>query len=492
VIWRTLVLLHRYLGVAIGALMLVWFASGIVMLYVPYPSLSGKERLAMLEPIAWSGCCRNPSDPITADQPMDRAEVEAVAGVLALRLTLPGRAGTLTSIDAAVPDVPLDLPHARATAAATARRLGVAPSEPSGDETIARDQWTVSGEYNADRPLFRFTFGDREHTQIYVSSRNGRIVLRTTARQRFWNRLGAVPHWLYPTILRSHPRVWSQVVVWTSLVGVFLTAIGLYLGIVQYKLRGKRLISPYAGVWNWHHSLGLLFGIFTLTWVGSGLISMNPWGFLDGGPGVAPVPAARSVKWDEVRTSLVGIAASPAVPNIVNLVMIPLAGDLFWIATTQDGTKVRLDAGGHMRSMSPSDLQAAARQVAGSEGVATATLLRHEDAYYYGRREAVVLPVLRVIVNDPDHTRLYLDPLSGRLLGQVDSDGRWQRWLFDGLHRLDFAPLLRTSVTWSVVVVMLLVGGFGLSATGTYLAVRRVVRDIARLRRRRGRIANVT
>ena len=88
-----------------------------------------------------------------------------------------------------------------------------------------------------------------------------------------------------------------------------------------------------------------------------------------------------------------------------------------------------------------------------------------------------------MIVNDPDHTRLYLDPLSGRLLGQIDSDGRWQRWLFDGLHRLDFSPLLRTSVTWSAVIVLLLAGGFGLSATGTYLAARRVVRDIARLRR---------
>jgi hypothetical protein len=483
VIWRTLVLLHRYLGVAIGALILVWFASGIVMLYVPYPSLSGKERVAMLEPIAWAGCCRNPSDPIPADQPIDRAEVETIAGVLALRLTLPGRAGTLVSIDAAVPEVPLDLAHARATAAAAAQRLGVAPSEPSTDETIARDQWTVSGEYDADRPLFRFTFGDREHTQIYVSSRNGRVVLRTTARQRFWNWLGAVPHWLYPTILRSHPRVWSQVVVWTSLVGVFLTAIGLYLGVVQYKLRGKRLMSPYAGVWNWHHSLGLLFGLFTLTWVGSGLISMNPWGLLEGGPGVGPAPQARSVTWDEVRTSLVEMARSPALPNIVNLAMAPLSGDLFWIATTQDGAKVRVDADGQVRSMSPADLQVAAQHAAGSVGVTSATLLRHEDAYYYGRREPVVLPVLRVILNDPDHTRLYLDPLSGGLLGQIDSDGRWQRWLFDGLHRLDFSPMLRASITWSAVVVLLLAGGLGLSATGTYLAVRRVVRDIARLRR---------
>ena len=30
--WRTLVVLHRYLGVTVGILMLIWFASGIVMM----------------------------------------------------------------------------------------------------------------------------------------------------------------------------------------------------------------------------------------------------------------------------------------------------------------------------------------------------------------------------------------------------------------------------------------------------------------------------
>jgi PepSY-associated TM region len=481
--WRILVLLHRYLGVAIGALVLIWFASGIVMLYVPYPLLSGTQRMAILEPIVWSSCCRRPIESIAAGQLIQQAELESVAGVLALRITSPGPFATLASVDTAAPDVPLDPAHARMTAMAAARRLGIAPIAPSTTQAVVRDQWTVSSEYNPDRPLLRFGFGDRAGTQIYVSSQRGRVVLRTTARQRFWNWLGAVPHWLYPTVLRSQPRVWSQVVIWTSLLGVFLTTLGLYLGVVQFGRRGKRLLSPYKGVWNWHHALGLLFGIVTLTWVGSGLVSMNPWGFLDGGPGVAPAHEPRSVTWAAVQSSLVAIARRPAVPDIVNLAMVPLSGDLFWIATQDNGARIRLDALGQVRVMSPMDLEAAARHAAGSQGVASITLLRHEDAYYYRHREPVVLPVLRVIVNDPQRTRLYLDPLSGRLLRQVDRDGRWQRWLFDGPHRLDFSARLRTSAGWSAFVLLLLTGGLALSATGTYLAVRRVIHDIARLRR---------
>ncbi len=35
---RQLHLLHRWLGIGIGVLVLLWFGSGIVMMYVPYPA----------------------------------------------------------------------------------------------------------------------------------------------------------------------------------------------------------------------------------------------------------------------------------------------------------------------------------------------------------------------------------------------------------------------------------------------------------------------
>ncbi|HTV79735.1 MAG TPA: hypothetical protein VMF03_15885 [Steroidobacteraceae bacterium] len=479
-IWRILVMLHRYLGVAVGALMLLWFASGIVMLFVPYPALGESERVGMLEPIPWQLCCGDLGSALSADQPLERAEVETVSGIPALRFALPGQQGMLVSLDATTPVVPLDAPHARATAVAAAMRLGVMPAQPLATTTIVRDQWTVSGEYRADRPLYRFDFGDPAGTQIYVSSQRGRVVLRTTAAQRFWNWLGAVPHWLYPTILRSHPKTWTQVVIWTSLLGVFLTAMGLYLGIAQYRFRGGNLLSPYRGVWNWHHSLGLLFGVFSLTWIVSGLISMNPWGFLEGGDGVEPTPEVHSVTWGEVRSSLAAIAKAPPSSDIVTLSMVPLAGNLCWMATDHRGTAMRLAADGHRQPMTDADLQIAARHAAGPSGIASRVLLRDEDAYYYRHHAPLLLPVLRVIVNDPDHTWLYLDPRSGRVLGQFDADGRWQRWLFDGLHRLDFLAQLRASRIWTALVVFLLVGGIGLTGTGTYMAVRRLILDLSK------------
>ena len=54
--WRALVITHRYLGVVIGLLMLTWFASGIVMMYVGFPRVTESERVQTLSPIACS--CR--------------------------------------------------------------------------------------------------------------------------------------------------------------------------------------------------------------------------------------------------------------------------------------------------------------------------------------------------------------------------------------------------------------------------------------------------
>ena len=43
---RALVLLHRWLGVALSLFVAAWFASGIILIYVPFPSLPAAERVA--------------------------------------------------------------------------------------------------------------------------------------------------------------------------------------------------------------------------------------------------------------------------------------------------------------------------------------------------------------------------------------------------------------------------------------------------------------
>ncbi len=478
-LWRTMVIVHRYLGIAVGVLMLIWFASGIVMMYVGFPRFTEQERASTLSPIPWQACCRVGDGLIPDDQQFYRIQIENILGVPVLRLRRPPRPDAVIDLAQGVGVRGFDIGDARAIALDAVRRTAARATVVSA-ATIDEDQWTV-GRYRRDRPLHRFTFDDPERSTIYVSSTSGQIVLHTTSVQRFWNWLGAIPHWFYFTALRSDGPLWSETVIWASILGTFLTVLGLYLGIAQFRRGKDGKLSPYRGLFYWHHLSGLVFGIFTLTFVVSGLVSMNPWGFLEsrGGGGEIGRLEGPLPRWGEVRASLAAIEARSI--NAVSLTTAPLAGHLFWLATDSEGTATRLDSVGNAAPLSESELAQAAERIAGENGIAAQGMLHDEDAYYFSHHDQVVLPVYRIIANDADKTRYYLNPTSGALLRRADSDARWHRWLFAGLHRVDFTAWLRARPVWDAILITLMLGGLAASATGIYLAVRRIRSDVVML-----------
>jgi hypothetical protein len=483
-LWRATVVTHRYLGVAVGLLMLVWFVSGIVMMYVPYPGLSDSDRLQVAAPIVWADCCALAGQTYADDQPVRAVELVSVAGEPVLRLRPEGQPPRLSSLAPSGPDLIIDEDKARAVALDAAPRLFGRALRPVESELIERDQWTVGEAGAGNRPLFHYIFGDPRGTELYVSSTTGEVVLWTTASQRFWNWLGAVPHWLYFTELRKNGPAWAQVVIWTSLIGGFLTVLGIYLGIAQFKRGKSGRMSPYRGWFYWHHIAGLVFGIVTLTWVLSGTVSMNPWGFLEGRGGDERIRlAGEPVAWREIRASLERIQASPPSGSIVRLETAPLDGKLFWLASRRDGSFERLDAEGRPAALTDADLKGAAQRLSGEGGIASEGTMREDDAYYfdfrsYTSRDALPLPVYRVVLNDAEQTRYYLDPRSGELLRRADATGRAQRWLFSGLHRFDFTAWMRMRPLWDVLVLALMLGGVTVTGTGVYLAFWRIKRDL--------------
>ena len=51
VLKQALIFVHRWLGVVLCLLFLLWFPSGFVMMYWDYPSITAADRLAHLTPI---------------------------------------------------------------------------------------------------------------------------------------------------------------------------------------------------------------------------------------------------------------------------------------------------------------------------------------------------------------------------------------------------------------------------------------------------------
>jgi hypothetical protein len=483
-LWRATVITHRYLGVAVGLLMLVWFASGIVMMYVPYPELTAKERLRPLGAIPWeSACCSLMAQNVAGDEPIRAVQIQAMAGEPVLYLRPDGRPPRLSSLGPSGPSLDIDQAKADAVMTQAAPRIMGGTFKPVFNESIERDQWTVGDAGEGNRPLFHYVFDDPARTQLYVSSTTGEVVLWTTGWERFWNWFGAVPHWLYFTELRKDGPLWAQIVIWTSILGGFLTVLGLYLGISQIKAGNSGRLSPYRGWFYWHHIAGLIFGVITLTWVVSGTFSMNPWGFLEGGGGDERIRVAGGpIAWSTVRDSIDALQQN-APRDAVRITSAPLDGKLFWLAFTAGGSVTRLDARGLPAAVSQSDLQAAAGRLGRGTTIESQTMMTAEDAYYFDfsiaeRGDAPPLPVYRVVLSDAEHTRLYISPQTGQLVRKVDANGRGSRWLFSGLHRIDFFAWLRVRPIWDMVVLVLLLGGLAGTGTGVYLAVLRIKRDL--------------
>ena len=462
---RWLVLIHRYLGVVLGLLMLAWCLSGMVMLFVAYPSLSQDERLARLPPIDWGRCCAF-GEAVAPTARVEAAAIEQLAGRPVLRLRLDEGRRQVIDLSNGRPIGPVGSLEAAAVAEPWGRPAAIA--------TVIRDQWTVSGEFNRARPFWRIRLADPAATDLYVSQVSGQVVQRTTASSRIWNWLGAVPHWLYPTILRQDGKLWTQVVIWTSLAGLFLTVIGLYLGLVAWRPFADKRLSPFRGLMTWHHLTGLATGLLTLTWVFSGLVSMNPWGFLEspGDPAATRIAGAAPA-FAEVRAALE--AAAARVPTVAQAKLVTFNGQVFVLAGD-----TRLDAAGRPAPLAPADLAAAGRRLG---AVAAQGLMTREDAYYFSHHEPVALPVWRVQL--ADGRRAYLDPRSGLVVATIDAQAKGYRWLHQGLHRFDFVPGWRQGPVWAAGVLILLIPVAAGVGTGVWLGWRRIGLDLHQLRQRR-------
>ncbi len=490
---RALLLTHRWMGIAGGLLVAAWFASGIVMIYARMPALDPAERLARALALDASDVAVTPTEAARVAGVTVEALLGARLGMLGERPIY--RFGPGARVGAVFADTGAPLgPFAGETALATVARV-----YPEHSATLRHDgrltepdQWTLQSR--ASLPLHRVALGDEADTRVYLSDRTGDLVMETTASERGWAYAGAVLHWLYFTPFRARAALWAQTIIWLSIAGCLLTLTGLVWGLVRFR-RG----SPYSGLLRWHHYAGLAFGLVTFTWILSGGLSMDPWSWH---PGTAPTRAQReaaaggplrgdALTVENVQTAAAALAAAPpggergAVP-VKELGFVQLHGDPYFVG--HDGNpSPRLARPGETRSFarfSDEETMNAARAAMPGVPVVDSSWLTEYDAYYYGRGaepgEGPPLPVLRVRFDDPEETWLYLDPAQGRIVRKEERLTRLNRWLYRGLHSLDFPGFYASRPLWDVVVIVLSLGGLALAGTTLLPGWKRVGRLLRR------------
>ena len=475
---RWLYLTHRWIGIVSCILFAMWFLSGLVMIYVPYPSLGGAERVAGLLPIDFGR---------VRVQPGAAARTAGIA--IPERMALEMRAdrpvwrvrdwdGSERVVDAA--DGAIAAPAGRDEAARIASLFAHAPV--TRVEPLQRDQWTVAGGYDRDRPLWKMGVAGTGGREVYVSSRTGAVVLRTDAHQRFWNWLGSVPHWLYPTVLRQDNAAWRQVVMWVSGPCVAGAVTGMWIGMLRVRMGRRRFAQgraiPYHGWMAWHHVAGLVGGVALIAWIFSGWLSVDPFRLFAQRTITVEQRMAFAGASSPPRLDLAALSRGAARARRVELR--DVAGrPLLSFSTTSPS--VMIDASTLRRVMpDPAMLVAASHRLVPDAAIKSVERLTAPDAYWYEIGDRPPLPVLRVRFDDAAGTWVHIDPATGTYLGLLDNKRRTYRWLFDLLHKWDLNALNSRRPLWDVVLWLLSAFGLVTSATGIWIAVRRLSRKPAR------------
>lgn len=498
-----LMVVHRYLGVAFCLIFVIWFASGIVMVYKRLPEYAAEERLGRLPALNAAAIRLTPAQAVEAaslGEAPRRVLLTSLQSRPVYRFVVDGGSATVFADDGSYVDLVKQEDAMAIVAGAFPESRGTARYLAALEQP---DQWTINNRFGTSGVLHRIALGDAAGTEAYVAEATGEIVMKTDRSSRFWGYAGPVMHWFYFTPLRAQRGpLWNNLIVYGSAIGCVLCVLGLVIGIYRFSAarRFKRgtSMTPYVGWLQWHHYAGLLFGVFTLTWTFSGLLTMTPWNlFAQGGPTPEQTRAIRGDGVAVERFTVPPLAAlaefqkqfQPKEVEFLQFMGEPLyaayeradpsarphqdaaryaepGAGLSRVLVTADGEAPRVRDG-----FTRDELVAAARAaMAGMEPVET-TWLTDVDNYYY-QRTGSRLPALRAKFNDPEETWLYLDARDGSLVQTEVRGSRAERWFYQSLHSLDFPWLYQTPWAWYPLILGLSLGGLALSLTSMIVGWR--------------------
>ena len=513
---KLLILGHRYLGMALSLLFLMWFVTGIGMMYSRgMPRLTPEMRLARLAPIDMDAVRMTPGEAASRAGLLDPGGQTTLLTVLdrpAYRFD--GRVTDIVFADTGERFGALELDEAIRIAA---RFVGVPEARVRYDALMtAPDQWTLT--QGRQLPMYKLAVDDAAGSEIYVSARLGEVVQFTTRRGRALSWISVIPHFMYFEALRMRADLWSGIMTWGAGLGVVLAALGIALGVIHFRpkrpFRVSRIRSciPYTGGLRWHVTAGLVFGVLTLTFAFSGFLSLEPfeWSLRDfsledgtraafppGTGSLADYPPIDAAWWRQARVGAeikeVAFARILGEPHFVARGAPAVAAAMGWpdgghqpyfVQRSVDPQRTVIAVGDMALRKEPiateTILSTLGKGIPGV-GVLAADMLDAYDAYYYSREQRSPLPVLRVKLDDADDTWLYIDPYVAQVVGRVNRVNRAERWLYAGLHTFDFPFLYDRRPLWDIVIIVFCLGGALLSGLGVVLGFKRIVRGVDRM-----------
>ncbi|HZI51518.1 MAG TPA: PepSY domain-containing protein, partial [Terriglobia bacterium] len=557
-ILRSLIFVHRWVGIVLCLVFLLWFPSGIGMMYWTFPDVSASDRLEHSAKLDAAKVVLSPAEAAEklGMQPNPtQIRLNSFDGRPVYRIGAGGRGGgggRIIYADTGEEQTEVSTEMLDRIASSWA---GQPLAEVKKESVEEPDQWTVAGQLRNLRPMYKYSWPDGQ--QVYLNGSTGEVVQYTTFGSRVAAHVSAIPHWFYYTPLRKNQPQWITFMIWSCIIGTVSAIVGMIVAIwmyspkLRYRLDGKPTGIPYRGQKRWHWIFGMVFGVATVTWTFSGLLSLGPFPLVQRLTGTSPrgqqqqlqpQTAPEPTQQASADTQR-GDSATGSVPRVEG----PAAGEARGAtrggtpgdsqrralrgsgvaggrgeqAARTQGTGSGRGSGqqgiagalrGRVRmadfaSVHPRDLLARVpdldvreleftsfastplfsanlgdgkSQLLSLEGTPVNSFEHHRiidivksavpdpkaieikqvdqyDLYYLDRTRQRPLPVLLVLMNDADKTRHYIDPKSARVVTTYSSRNWVNRWLYNGLHSLNFPFLYNNRPLWDIVVIAFMV-----------------------------------
>ena len=355
------------------------------------------------------------------------------------------------------------------------------------------DDWVPWSYYRPLLPFFKCKMNDPAHTVLYISEKTGEIVQETNRRARWSARFGAIPHWIYFKKLRLAKDIWRLVIIILSSFGILMSFTGIYAGFVRLRRRRGKGISPYKKFWyKWHHLTGFFFGLFVFTFILSGLVSVTS--IPDWMVGVNSKEKIN-IKWNQ-KLDLSG--HKNTLPKEIFAALSHKEGirKIEW-RTVFKAPQFRVYYNDHQkpevyslengkvipqRKFSIKDIRYQAENVFRNTPFSVVEQQNYDNYYSGSAMHYLPASAYKIELADAAETWLYIDPASGERIKKLTRNSRLRRWLYRFLHTFDISILKQYNTVRKILLILLSLVGLMVSITGLVLSFKWGMRNYNKLK----------
>ncbi|QZE14855.1 PepSY domain-containing protein [Halosquirtibacter laminarini] len=317
------------------------------------------------------------------------------------------------------------------------------------------DMWIPWSRMRKHLPIYRMKYKDGSN--LYISSKTGDVLQRTTTKSKWIACFGAIPHWLYFRTLRENTQIWILVIKFLAILSLIAILTGyIYGGIILVK---KRLRNPYKKRhYRWHYLLGISGGLIIFTWTLSGFFSLhhvsNRWikkgVFNDAQEIWQPTEPINTIALDRL---------TKLPPNTVDIQSYTIKNRAVVQFTTQKG-KHHYYCGDTMdqKVWSQSQLKACFEQTFPNYLVNTVPLEKN---------------IVEISLDDPGESQFQFDLLSGKMIRYTDQEKRVNQFLYQGLHSFMIGSLKTKNTGRILIILFFLTLGTATLLTGLWITIKK-------------------